>query len=168
MKTADIGVVLGLIFGCTGAMGTFAGGFLTDYYGKKDKRWYLKIPAYAVAISIPFIVGALFLRDTFFSLACLSVCSFLYSMYLGPAIAVTHTLVPATMRALSSAILFLVINLIGLGFGPLTVGIISDLLTPALGTESLRWAMASISMVSLVSTTLFFTAAKKMTLDLKS
>lgn len=57
-------------------------------------------------------------------------------MYLGPAIAVAHLLVPASMRALTSAILFLVLNLIGLGFGPLVVGIISDLLAPTLGVES--------------------------------
>jgi predicted MFS family arabinose efflux permease len=166
MKNSDIGVVLGLIFGCAGAMGTFAGGFLTDYFGKIDKRWYLKIPAYAILVSIPFVIGAVFWRDTFFALICLGVCSFLYSMYLGPAIAVAHILVPASSRAITSAILFLFINLIGLGFGPLVVGMISDLLAPALATESLRWAMSGISVVSVASTLLFFVSAQKMAGDL--
>ena len=166
MKTSEIGLALGLIFGCTGAVGTFAGGFLTDYFGKTDKRWYLKIPAFAILVSIVFVVGALFLRTTFFSLCCLGASSFLYSMYLGPTIAIAHLLVPAALRAITSAILFLVINLIGLGFGPLVVGIISDWLTPSLGSESLRWAMSCILIVSAVSTALFFGAAKKMTEDL--
>ncbi len=167
MKNTDIGIALGLIFGCTGAMGTFAGGFLTDHFGKKDRRWYLKIPAYAIIITIPFVIGMLFLPATSLSLVCLGVCSFLYSMYLGPAIAVTHTLVPAGMRALSSAILFLVINLIGLGFGPLVVGIISDVLTPSLGTESLRWAMSFLSVVSIAAIALFFGAARNLRQDLR-
>jgi hypothetical protein len=111
-------------------------------------------------------VGTLFWRDTFFSLTCLGACSFLYSMYLGPTIAIAHLLVPAALRAITSAILFLVINLIGLGFGPLVVGIVSDWLTPSLGSESLRWAMSCILIVSAVSTTLFFVAAKKMVADL--
>jgi len=166
MKNSEIGVALGLIFGCTGALGTFVGGFLTDFYGKTDKQLYLKIPAYAILISIPFVIGTLFWQNTFFSLICLGVYSFLYSMYLGPSIAVAHTLMPAHLRSITSAFLFLVINLIGLGFGPLTVGVISDLLAPALGTESLRWAMSSIVVVSTVSVVLFFSATKKMAVDL--
>jgi MFS family permease len=66
------------------------------------------------------------------------------------------------MRALTSAIFFLVINLIGLGFGPLVVGFISDLLTPTLGVESLRWALSIIMVISLASTMLFFRTAKKL------
>ncbi|HEV8514790.1 MAG TPA: MFS transporter [Cyclobacteriaceae bacterium] len=166
MKTSEIGLVLGLIFGCTGAIGTFAGGFLTDYFGKVDKRWYLKIPAFAILLSILFVVGTLFWRDTFSSLFCLGASSFLYSMYLGPTIAIAHLLVPASLRSITSAILFLVINLIGLGFGPLVVGILSDWLAPSLGSESLRWAMSCILVVSAISTTLFFGAAKRMGADL--
>jgi MFS family permease len=167
MKNAEIGVSLGLIFGIGGATGTFVGGYLTDLFGKLDKQWYLKIPAYAIMLSVPFLLGALFLPSSHFSLLCLSFCAFFYSMYLGPSISVAHLLVPASMRAITSAILFFVLNLIGLGFGPLVVGMISDLLAPALGTESLRWAMASILVVSVTSFLLFFSAAKRMVVDLE-
>ena len=165
MKNADIGVSLGLIFGFGGAIGTWAGGFLTDHFGKKDKRYYLKIPAYAILLSILFTAGTLFLQNTYFTLFCLGGCAFLQSMYLGPSIAVAHSLVSAPMRALTSAILFFVLNLVGLGFGPLVVGFISDLLKPALGIESLRWALSILLIISVVSATLFFTAAKKMVVD---
>ncbi len=167
MKTSQIGVLLGLILGIGGAIGTYAGGWLTDYFGKKDKRWYLKIPAYAIIASIFFAAGALFLQNNFLSVACLGFCVSLHSMYLGPSIAVVHSLVPASMRSLASAILFLVLNLIGLGFGPLTVGMISDLLAPSLGAESLRWAMSIIILVSVASSSLFFKSAKKWVVDLK-
>jgi MFS family permease len=167
MKNAEIGVLLGLIFGIGGGIGTFAGGWLTDYFGKKDKRWYLKIPAYAIIASIFFAAGALFIQNTFFSVVCLGLCASLHSMYLGPSIAVVHSLVPASMRALSSAILFLVLNLIGLGFGPLVVGMISDFLAPSLGAESLRWAMSIILWVSVASSSLFFISAKKWAEDIK-
>jgi hypothetical protein len=59
-----------------------------------------------------------------------------------------------------------VLNLIGLGFGPLVVGMISDLLTPTLGNESLRWAMSIVLVISVASATLFFVTAKKMVVDL--
>ncbi len=160
MKTARIGVVLGLILGFGGAIGSFAGGWLTDRLGRSDKRWYLKIPAYAILLSIPLEAGAIFLHNTSFSIICLGCVATLQSMYLGPAIAVAHSLVPASMRALTSAVFFLVINLIGLGCGPLAVGKISDLLAPALGIESLRWAMSIVVVVSAASVVLFFITAR--------
>jgi predicted MFS family arabinose efflux permease len=166
MKNADIGVSLGLIYGLGGAIGTWAGGYLTDYFGKKDKRYYLKIPGYAIILSILFTSGTLFLQNTIFTLVCLGGCAFLQSMYLGPSVAVAHSLVPASMRALTSAILFFVLNLVGLGLGPLAVGIISDLLKPALGIESLRWALSILIIISAGSATLFFTAANKIIVDL--
>ncbi|MGN6637294.1 MAG: spinster family MFS transporter, partial [Mucilaginibacter sp.] len=126
MKSSEIGAVLGVIYGVGGGLGSFAGGFLTDRLGKSDKRWYLKIPAYAIILTIPCAAGAIFLQNTFFSVICLGLCASLQSVYLGPSLAVAHSLVPASMRALTSAVFFLVINLIGLGFGPLVVGMISD------------------------------------------
>ena len=79
-------------------------------------------------------------------------------MYLGPSLAITHHLVPASMRAMSSAVLFFILNILGLGTGPTIVGIVSDSINigassfyaamPWLGeTEamvkqfSLKWAM---------------------------
>jgi MFS family permease len=161
MKNAEIGVSLGLIFGICGGIGTFVGGLLTDYLGKKDVRSYLRVPAYAILISIFFAAGTIFLKNNFFSLVCLGGCVFMQSVYLGPTIAVAHSLVPAPMRALTSAILFLALNLIGLGFGPLVVGFISDLLSPSLGIESLRWALSVILIVGAASALLFFRTARR-------
>ncbi len=165
MKSADIGVSLGLIFGFGGGIGTWAGGFLTDRLGKKDKRYYLKVPANAILISILFTAGTIFIQNNYLTLFCLGACAFLQSMYLGPSIAVAHSLVPASMRALTSAILFFVLNLVGLGFGPLVIGLISDSLKPSLGIESLRWALSIIFPMSIAAAALFFMAAKKMKVD---
>ncbi|MVM30007.1 MFS transporter [Spirosoma sp. HMF4905] len=167
MKNSEIGALLGPIFGIGGAVGSYAGGLLTDYFGKTDKSRYLKIPAYAIIISIPCVTGALFLQNTTYSLICLGLTASLQSLYLGPSIAVSHSLVPPSMRSLTSAILFFVLNLVGLGFGPLTVGVISDWLAPSLGNESLRWAMSIVIVISFGSTTLFLIAANKLAVDLR-
>jgi hypothetical protein len=45
------------------------------------------------------------------------------------------------MRALASAILLFILNIIGLGLGPFLVGVLSDLLSDSLGRESLRYAI---------------------------
>ncbi len=166
MKNSEIGSLVGPIFGLGGAIGSFGGGILTDHFGKKDFRLYLKLPAYAIILSILFAAGALFISNTILSLVCFGCCASLQSMYLGPSIAVAHSLVPASMRSITSAILFFVLNLIGLGLGPLVVGMISDLLAPSLGNESLRWAMSIIIIVGSISTILFFISSKKLAMDL--
>ena len=161
MKTINIGISLGLIFGVSGAIGTYVRKILTDRLGKRDKRYHLRVPAYSILISILFTAGALFFQNNYLTLFCLGVSAFLQSMYLGPFIAVAHSLVPASMRALNSAIVLFILNLIGLGFGPLVVGIISDLLQPSMGIESLRWALSVILIVNIASAALFFAAARK-------
>lgn len=54
------------------------------------------------------------------------------------------------MRALSSAILFLIINLIGMGIGPLAVGFLSDMLMPVMGDASLRIAIQVMIIIGVV------------------
>lgn len=167
LTSIETGKLLGPILGIGGGVGSFAGGLLTDHFGKKDKRWYLKIPAYAIILTIPCAIGGIFLHSTFGAVIGIGLCACLQSVYLGPSISVTHSLVPASMRALTSAVFFLVINLIGQGFGPPVVGFISDQLKPTLGTESLRWALSIITVVALVSSMLFFSTARKLIIDLK-
>ena len=167
MKSSQIGVSLGLLFGIGGGLGTFAGGFLTDRFGRRDRKWYLKIPAYAILLAVVCEAGALFIQNNSWALFFLGGCALLQGMYLGPSIAVAHSLVPADMRALTSAILFFVLNLVGLGFGPLVVGLISDSLKSSLGTESLRWAMSIVLPVSVASALLFFKAAQKLAMDIR-
>ncbi|MBS1526159.1 MAG: MFS transporter [Bacteroidetes bacterium] len=168
LTSTQTGALLGLIYGIGGGVGSFAGGVLTDHFGKTDKRQYLKIPAYAILLTIPCAAGAIFMHSTAFSLACLGLVACLQSVYLGPSLSVAHSLVPASMRAMTSAVYFLVINLVGLGFGPVIVGFISDLLKPTLGVESLRWALSIIIVMGFVSAMLFFVTAKKLVIDLKS
>lgn len=166
MSSLEIGTSLGLIVGLGGGIGTFSGGIIADKLGKTDKSWYLKISAYAILAALPFAVGVFFLKSSMAVLICLSFANIFYSMFLGPSIAITHSLVPVSMRAFSSAILFFVLNLIGLGMGPLVIGVVSDLLSPQLGVESLRWALAGTIVVSITAATLFLTAGKKVKADL--
>ena len=67
--------------------------------------------------------------------------SILAGIYLGPSFAMTQGLVQLRMRAVAAAILLFVLNLIGMGLGPYFVGIGSDLLMPAYGEESIRYAL---------------------------
>ncbi len=136
---ATAGIVLGLTTGVGGMTGTYLGGFFADRYQDRDKRWYMWVPLLAGFANIApalilFFTGYpnLAMWMTFFTSA-------FTAFYLGPSIAVTHSLVNAKMRAFASAIFFFILNFIGLGFGPLVIGLLSDYFITDYGNESLRW-----------------------------
>ena len=49
------------------------------------------------------------------------------------------------MRAVALAFIFMLSGLIGMGIGPVAIGVISDALSPSLGQESLRYALLLFS-----------------------
>jgi MFS family permease len=141
MTTGELGTWLALIAGLCGAIGVFYGGVLADKLAPRDKRWYMWIPALAGLISVPFIISIYMVNYVYAALLLSIVPGLLSNVYLGSAIATTHSLVGLRMRALSSAILFLILNIIGLGLGPVVIGVLSDYLQPQFGAVSLRQAM---------------------------
>ena len=90
-------------------------------------------------------------------------------MWLGPTAAMTQGLVKVRMRATTSAILLFIINLIGLGLGPQTVGLASDLLTPVYGREAIRYALLAVVVTGSVWAALhYFAAARTLREDLQA
>ncbi|HTO68868.1 MAG TPA: MFS transporter [Myxococcota bacterium] len=141
MSKEQVGRWLFLTSLTLGVLGTFLGGFITDRVSKRDPSWYLRVPAIASGMALPFAFAFYLWNDTLTALL-LSVPGLLLGgVYLGPTFAMTQTLVKPQMRALASSILLFIINLIGLGLGPLLVGWISDLLRPSFGEDSLRYAL---------------------------
>ena len=163
----QVGTSLALITGIGGALGTYFGGVLADRFGADDKRWYLWIAAIPGACSVPLMLSAVFVGDPRLALAFLFFATMLGAFYLGPTIAISHTMVSPSMRAMASAILFFILNFIGLGLGPLVVGMLSDFLAPSYGSESLRYALGIVAFVNLVSATFFILAARKLRDDLR-
>lgn len=160
MPVEDIGTWLGITSGFGGIIGTFLGGFLADKYGRKDLRWYMWIPIIAGLLNLPFSYFAFFNGNLNVVLFTYFMTALLTALYLGPSIAVTHNLIDAKKRALASAILFLILNFIGLGLGPLGIGIISDYLSADYGAESLRYAFTITWITGTISLILFYLGSK--------
>jgi len=122
LSRSEIGVTFGLVAGIFGAVGTIAGGLLADHFGKKDRRWYLWVPMWGKLLGGPIFLLGMFMPDPYVALGCYGVGLVLAAAYLGPSLAVTHSLVKPGMRAMSSAVLFVFLNILGIGLGPMFVG----------------------------------------------
>ena len=148
MSIGDIGWRLALITGLGGAFGIVMSGWLTDRLSRYGQKWYAWTPAITIGITVPLALLA-FRADTpgqmFVSYIPYEI---LGATWLGAAIAVTHSMVGLRQRAVASAVLFFLINLIGLGLGPLIIGTVSDLLRPELGdADGLRYAIIGTALV---------------------
>ncbi|MBU6257672.1 MAG: MFS transporter [Burkholderiales bacterium] len=159
MPLGQIAFWLALMNGVGGAIGLYGGGFLADHIGRRWNRGYMLVPGAGVLIVAPVGLLQYLTRDVHVSLACGFVSSACVVFYFAPIISGAHQLVLPRMRALTSAMLVLVVNLMAIGLGPLVTGKISDLLAPTQGTDALRYALASAMGVALVSALLWWRAA---------
>ncbi len=141
MGIAETATYFGLVLGVASAIGTLLGGNIADRLARRDKRMYAWVPAAGVLAAFPFYVFALMNDSPYLAIAVLVVPSLLNSLWLGPAFGTIQNIAPTRMRALASAVVLFILNIIGLGLGPFLVGVLSDALEGSFPGEGLRWAI---------------------------
>jgi len=166
ISPSEIGLTLGIVTGIGGMIGTFLGGSLTDKFAAKDTRWYMWLPGLTAVCAIPLALVTYHTGDKYIMLGTYFIVVILSTLYLGPSIAITHRLVSPSMRAMSSAVLFFVLNLIGMGLGPVLVGAISDFEAARTGADGLRTALTIGTCIAVVKGYLFWRAGTKLPEDL--
>jgi len=170
MSLVDAGLWLGIIGLSGGTLGTILSGVLADRLALRDNRWQLWIPAVGLMVALP--LQALFLlwpasavftiagKTAPVALVFMGLSSVFACFWIAPSYAAVQNLVPSHWRTQASALLLLVFNLLGLGLGPLLVGMLSDGLS-SFGAASVRWALlSSLSMGYVAITCYWFGAAK--------
>ena len=165
LETGEIGTILALISGIVGGVGTFFGGWVADRASVRDLRWYMWVPLIGLIITVPFLVLAYLADSHVMAFALFTIPVFFGSLYLGPSFAATQSLVPAHMRAVAAAVLLFILNIIGLGLGPQMVGVVSDLLEPAFGSESLRYTLVIMAILNLAAAIHYWFASKTLADD---
>jgi len=166
MNTGDVGTYLGLILGIPGGIGIALGGYLADRYGARDTRWYLWIVSVALIASTPLFFGVYLSNTAFASLMFLILPILLGNFYQATTFSQTQGLVSLRMRSVAAAVLLFILNMIGLGAGPQAVGILSDILQPSYGDESLRYALLMLSTVQIWAAYHYYQAGKSLRDDL--
>ena len=153
------GTILALVLGLVGGFGTFLGGLLADHLGARNSTWRLRSVAIALVV-MSFFWTAVFLTTNPVALLILLVLpGGLIGYYLGPTFAMMQSLVGPSMRATAAAFLLLVINLVGLGLGPVAVGALSDALIAYFGADALRMALLVVPPLCIWAAYHFNTAA---------
>ena len=144
MAAADVATYYALALGVTGIIGTVVSGWLVDKLGHKDRRWFAWVPAIAFTLSIPFWFGILWAPTWQITMLFLLGPMLMNQAYLAPALTVAQNAVAPAHRTMTGAILLFVLNLVGLGVGPVYVGFIADKMEPAHGDQALAYGFAGV------------------------
>ena len=159
-------LAMGLIHFFGLGIGTYYGGVLAEKFGRDNISAYAWVPALAVMICAPCLIFSFWVPSVPMFVLLLGVYVFLSGAWVAPCFSAAQTLVPVRMRAMSTAMFFLVLNLIGLGGGPTFVGILSDLLMPIYGElHSLRLALSSLVVTFGIGLVFFLRAVRSLKND---
>ncbi len=123
---ATVGLVFGLVGGVSAGAGTLAGGFISDWAGRRHARWYALTPAIGLAIATPLYILAYQAPDWRVAAAILLLPGLFHYTYLGPTFGVVQNVVETRRRATATAVLLLFVNIIALGGGTLFTGWMID------------------------------------------
>jgi MFS family permease len=141
MSTGELGTWLTIVYGLGGLFALYCGGELASRYAANNERLQLRVATVAYTCAGIVWTGVYLTPNRNVAFALLALNTMLSALCTGPLLSIIQTLVPSRLHAQSIAILFLFSRLIGLGLGPLVVGISSDAIRSWAGQDSLRYVL---------------------------
>jgi predicted MFS family arabinose efflux permease len=153
------GGLMALVFGLPAVTGSLAGGAIMSRFGKGEPQRLLRFCGIILLISAPLAVLAPLCGSAEPALILLFWWAFFSCAYLGPAWSVIIMVIPPPMRGTIMGLGIVLSNLVGPGFGPQTIGLVSDLLHGLNDAAHLQHAMSGIALFTLIPALLFFSSA---------
>ncbi|TNE37688.1 MAG: MFS transporter [Alphaproteobacteria bacterium] len=155
---SEIGIRIGLIILVFGPIGTTAGGWLADRWvarGIIDGKVRIGLAASAL-LAVPAVVFPL-LPDPNDALIVYAFTVLIASAIWGAAPAAIQDMTPGPMRGQMTALYTGLINLIGLGLGPPSIGLLNDFVFTAPG--EMKYSLIVVGLSGTLLAAIFFTLA---------
>jgi predicted MFS family arabinose efflux permease len=149
---ATIGIIAALTGGVAVGIGIAAGGLLADFLGRRNARWYALVPAIGTLIAAPFYLLTALQPDWRLAAVFLALAGFFQYASLGPTFGVVQNVVGIRQRATATALLYICLNVVALGGGPLFTGWMID----RFGQADPALTLAEATRSGLVLTLIFY------------
>jgi predicted MFS family arabinose efflux permease len=151
MPLAEVARWFGPAAGLCMGVGIVGGGVLVNSAGKRSLKAYAYVPGLAMLLVAPTLALAVLAHSWQTSLALMLAPMICCTIYVAPALAIVQNLSPVAARATATALLLLAFNIVGLGGGPLAIGMVSDALAGAKVPEPLRIALLCLAPVAVLA-----------------
>ena len=145
MGAGEVGSWLALTWGICGVLGTYLGGLLAGRYANHKEGLQMRAVALLFILNGFLYVMICLSLSQVVALTLLGLTGVTFGLTSAVVFSAILSLVNDRMRSTAMALIFLLANLVGLGLGPIAVGLLSDVLMPQYGNESLRYALVLFS-----------------------
>jgi predicted MFS family arabinose efflux permease len=152
MSLSQVGLILGPVLGAVTVISGLVVGRILGHLAEKDRAWLGRWPGIGVALGVPASIFAYLTPSVVVMISMQVVHLLCINAYLISLYTIAQGVVQPRMRATAAAVVMIVINTIGFGFGPPVIGALSDFMhnhvvaqglsTPAQASaEGLRYAL---------------------------
>jgi MFS family permease len=141
MNLAEIGGWYGATSAVGSILGLVTGGFFVSRLMRRDPRWELWISAGAYSIALPLNLAMILSPEAWMVLVFNSANNYFSAMGAGAALSAVQSFAEPRRRATAVAMMMFLSALLGAGGGSYIIGVLTDVLIPQFGQESLRYAM---------------------------
>jgi predicted MFS family arabinose efflux permease len=160
MTLKEVAVWYALVAAVGMSSGMIVSGRVIDRMTRRSRAHYATVPALSLAVALPFYVAFVWAPTWRLALVFLTGAMMLNYFYLSSSVALVQEEVRPDQRVMSGALLLLVMNFIGLGFGPTWVGAASDWFASRGTPHALQAALYTLTPFYVVAILLFVWLAR--------
>lgn len=158
MTTVQVGAYMGIAVAAGFFLANMLSGFLADRLSGGELSNYMKVAGIGPCLALP-AAYVFVLADSFtVSIIALFFANLLMTVWLAPTIAVAMSLSPPRNRGIVSALIGFATTLVGMGAGPLVVGMMNDIFAPRYGDLAIRYSLSLVIISLLLCGLLCFAA----------
>ena len=164
---ATMGLILGVMIGLSGMFGSLSGGWVADRVRRWGVGWTLVTPAIVLMASTPLFALGLHQEQAIWAVVLFAAPTLAATFYYGPTFAAIQLLARDETRAVAVSVYLLIAGLIGMGLGPLFVGVLSDVFASQgeSGGQGLVHALTVLTVFNIWAGLHFFLAARRLQRD---
>ncbi len=168
LSLTQVGAIGGLSGSIASVTGVLTGGAAMIRLGGRDRRWELWWPMLGYGLSGPLYLLVFLSGSWVTAFAFQFVATFSASAGVGVALSAVQNFAEPHRRATAVALVLALSSFLGLGIGPVGIGLVSDWLAPHAGVDSLRYALMGSTILMLWSGLHFWLAARAGTGELRA
>jgi predicted MFS family arabinose efflux permease len=148
LSASVTGATYGSLLGVLAVLGTLGGGLVAGWLATKNIRYGFRLLAAAFFVATLAKLLSLVTTSYVLFLAFAAISNVLQAFYPGPTYATIQSRAKPYARSFASAVTMFCINAVGLAGGAFLTGWLSDRLVSAVGSDSLRYALGIMSLMS--------------------
>ena len=151
LSATETGASFGAVAGGVAILGILCGGFIGGWLAQRQPRNAFYLLALSFIVAMVAQIGSLLTSNYPLFMILTAISIFLVAFYLAPTYATIQSAVDPSARSFAAAVTLFSISGVGLASGAFVCGVLSDLLEPHYGANSLKIALLILSFFKLWS-----------------